>query len=133
MEKIHHAAFLSSSILLILLFSLLVNAFEADTTKIIILGIDSVGIVIGFVLLIIIIRTLKSFTGSLRQSYDFMLYGILFQVLALIYTLVFVRLKLYSVPAGIDIHHLLMIIGLIFFGLAAYKLKNMLTELKQKK
>ena len=132
MRKIRHAAFLSSTILLIILLSALVSALGADTSKNVIIAIDSAGVLIGVILLVIIIGTLKSFTGSLRQSYNFIMYGILFQVLALVYTLVFVRFKLYPIPAGIDVHHLLMIAGLIFFGIAAYKLRNMLDELKKK-
>ena len=131
-RKIRHAAFLSSTILLIILLSALVSALGADTSKNVIIAIDSAGVLIGIILLVIIIDTLKSFTGSLRQSYNFIMYGILFQVLALVYTLVFVRFKLYPIPAGIDVHHLLMIVGLIFFGIAAYKLRNMLDELKKK-
>ena len=127
-----HVAFLSSGILLTILFAAIVSALEANTTKNISIAVDLVGILIGVSLLVMILTTLKSFTGSLRQSYDFMLYGISFQVLALIYTLVFLRLKLYPIPANVDVHHLLMIVGLFFFGAAAYKLRNMLDELKKK-
>ena len=133
MRKIRHVAFLSSIFLLIILLSALASALGADTGRQVIIAIDSAGVLIGIILLVIIINALKSFTGSLRQSYNFIMYGILFQILALVYTLVFVRFKLYPIPAGIDVHHLLMIVGLIFFGVAAYKLRNMLIELKEKK
>ena len=103
-------------------------AFDMETTKQIIISIDFLGVFIGVVILISVATTLKSVGGILGISYRYILYGISFQVLALIYTLVFVRFKIYPTPAGVDVHHLLMILGIVFFALAAYKLKLIKTK-----
>ena len=127
-----HVAFLSSGILVAILLSLLVNAITIDssTKETIDIAIDLVGILIGIIFLIIIILTLKSFTGSLRKSYEFILYGIIFQILALLEHLL--RDLGVNIPVPIDIHHIIMAVGLTFFGIAAYYLKKMMTELKKK-
>jgi len=111
-----------------LLFAAAVQALDADATKTVIIGIDLVGVTAGIILLISMITMLKSVGGIVGASYRYIIYGISSQILALAYTLIFVRFKLYPIPAGIDIHHLLMIIGVVFFAFAAYKLKPITTQ-----
>ncbi len=113
---------------LLVLFVMPVNALDAETTKQVIISIDFLGVLIGAAILVSVAITLKSVGGIIGASYRYILYGIGFQVLALIYTLVFVRFKIYPTPAGIDVHHLLMIFGIVFFALAAYKLKLIKTK-----
>jgi len=113
---------------------LLVNALALDskTDVVIDVAIDFAAVLIGIVLSVYIIITLKSFTGYLRKSYEFMLYGIVFNILALLeHTLM--DLGVQVVPLSFDTHHILMAIGLIFFGMATYYLRKMMSELKQKK
>ena len=113
---------------------MLVSAAGGYTANaIIIIAIDLLGVVVGILVLINTLGVLKSFTGALRKSFGCILYGILSQVLALAYTLIFIRFKIYPVPAGIDIHHFLMIVGIIFFAAAAYHLTKMMQELKKNK
>lgn len=115
------------------LFAIVVQAFSSETSNNIATVIDIIGIIAGAVLLVIIASTLRSFTGSLRKSYDFMIcLGILFQILALVDSLVFIRIKLFTVPNGVDIHHLLMIIGFVFFGIAVYRLRIMVESINKK-
>lgn len=120
------------AILLFVLSATLVSALDAGTNKIIGLTTDSVGILIGITLVIFIITILKSFTGSLKKTFYYIMYGISFQILALIYTIVFLRLGLYPIPLDIEVHHLFMVIGIVFFGIATYNLNKMMAELKKK-
>ena len=118
---------------LIVLLSSIVNAFSPETNNNIATAIDVIGIIAGIILLVIVIYSLKSFSDSLRKSYDFMLcMGILFQILALMSSLIFLKLKLFAVPNGIDLHHLLMTIGFVFFGIAAYRLRIMAETINKK-
>ena len=119
-------------IILFLLSVQIVLAATQDTTKNIIIGIDIVGVAVGVMLLVFMTRTFNYFEGILKMSYLYFLYGISLQVIALLYTLIFVRFKLYPIPAGIDIHHLLMIGGILFFWVAIYKLRQMIVKLGQK-
>lgn len=98
------------------------SGVSGKTTALIV--IDVLGIIIGFMLLTFLLTSLEPFRGPLRTSYMFMGFGIFFQVCALIYTVVFVRLKLLGVPFGLDIHHLLMTVGIVFFSFAVYNLRE---------
>ena len=120
-------------LVLFVLFSALVFAIQPDIKNNIAIGIDLSGILIGIALIIFIITILKSFKGTLRKAFDYMVFGISSQVLALAYTLVFLRFNLYPAPLNIDIHHLLMIIGMVFFAVGVYNLRKMMSELSKKK
>lgn len=115
--------FLYSISLAFLLLALSVSAIDERSTNSIIIGIDVLGVTVGLIMIMSITTTLKSVGGIVGTSYKYMLNGIGFQLLALMYTLIFVRFKLFPTPAGVDIHHLLMIIGIVFFAIAAYKLR----------
>ncbi len=95
----------------------------SGTTTVLIV-IDAIGILIGFMLLTFLLTSLEPFRGPLRTSYIFMGWGVFLQLLALIYTIIFVRLKLLAVPFGLDIHHLLMTVGIVFFAIAVYNLRE---------
>ena len=124
---------LFAAVLLFVLSSISVLALGLDTKETIDVFIDLVAILIGVALTIYIVIILKSFTGSLRKSFDYMAFGILFQILALLEHSLR-DLKVYSASAilGIDIHHILMAIGIVFFGIATYNLNKMMSELKKK-
>ncbi|MBI2101006.1 hypothetical protein HYT53_00150 [Candidatus Woesearchaeota archaeon] len=77
-----------------------------------------------------IVNVTKSFRGSLRKSFNYIACGAIFQILSLVYTLVFLRYNLFPTPLNFDIHHLLMVIGIVFFTIGVFKLKSMLKELK---
>ncbi len=133
MSKFHdiiHERFLIVCLFLFILVSSVAFALEAETTKIIAITIDMFGILVGIASLVLIFNMMKSFKGSLRIGFGYIFYGVSFQVLALVYTLVFVRFKVYPIPAGVDIHHFLMIVGILLFTVSAFKLRNMLSELK---
>ena len=106
-------------------------ALGSKTDLAIDVAIDFAAVLIGIALSVYIIITLKSFTGYLRKSYEFILYGIIFQILALVeHTLRDLGIE---VLLPFDTHHILMAIGLVFFGIATYYLRKMMLELKQKK
>lgn len=133
MRNINHKYPVFGVFLMIVLSSLLVSAFQPETNRNISIAFDYIGVISGIILIVMMIKTLKSFNSSLRQNYDFMLViGIFFQVLAFTYTLIFIRFKLYPMPTGIDIHHLLMIIGFLFFGIATYKLRILAGTINKK-
>ncbi len=129
-RKIRHKTVFYIAALLFVLSSTLVSAVHTPLSQNIAKGIDIAGILIGIAVLVFIISTLKSFKHTLRKSFDYILYGVIFQLLALVYTLLFLRFKLYPVPIDTDLHHLLMVIGFVFFAIAAYNLRKMLIELK---
>ena len=134
MKKIRHIAFILGGILIAVLLPLLVNAIALDskTDVAIDVAIDFAAVLIGIVLSVYIIITLKSFTGYLRKSYEFILYGVVLNVLALLEHAL-MDLGVQVVPLPFDTHHILMAIGLLFFGVATYYLRKMMSELKQKK
>jgi len=132
MPKIHNLKHLSVVALLFVLSSAIVFALDADINKNIGIGIDLAGILMGAALILFIIKILKSFKGALRKAFGWIMYGISFQVLALVYTLVFLRFKLYPIPLNIEMHHLMMIIGIVFFAMATYNLRKMMAELDEK-
>ncbi|MBI5803140.1 hypothetical protein HY448_00430 [Candidatus Pacearchaeota archaeon] len=101
-----------------------VHATTISPTTTILIAIDSLGILLGFMVLIFLLASLEPFRGKLRTSYVFMGFGIFSQVIALLYTVIFVRLKLFEVPFGLDVHHLLMTLGLLFFAFAIYNLRE---------
>lgn len=120
--------------LIFILSSSLVSAAYGFETHPIDIAIDLGGVLIGITIVIYIVIILKSFTGSLRKTFYYMIYGIIFQILALIeHLLKDIGMPLFSGRiVGFDIHHILMAIGLIFFGIAVHNLRKMMSELKQK-
>lgn len=132
MSKFHdfiHERFLLVSLILFALSSSVAFAITSETKIIIDITIDIFGVLIGITSILLILNVIKSFKGSLREGFNYLIYGIAFQVLALLeHTLS--DLGIFMIPVGISIHHILMIIGIVFFTLGAFKLRNMLTELK---
>lgn len=118
----------------ILAMSFILAADEGSTTAIasitsstqnaVTYGSDLIGIIIGVFILIFLFSNIDPFKGNFRKSFIFMAIGISLQVVSMIYTFVFKGLKLYSLPGGIDIHHLLMTIGIVFFSFAVYNLRE---------
>ncbi|MBI4017381.1 MAG: hypothetical protein HY366_00355 [Candidatus Aenigmarchaeota archaeon] len=77
--------------------------------------IDFVAIIVGLVSFGLIYGVREHVKKPMKQIFLMQLLGIAFQVLAIAYTLTFARFKLYPIPGGIDIHHLLMLFGLVMF------------------
>ena len=114
-----------SSFLVVLLSSFV----SAQNQMSAVVGIDVLGIIIALVVLVFMLSMLKAFSdGDLKSSFIFIIAGIAAQLLALVYTLLFVRFKLAPVPVEINIHHILMIIGFILFSIAAYKLRQVVKK-----
>lgn len=90
------------------------------TTMTPVLIIDIVGIVTGIVAIITVTNLNKILSGKLSGALKVFMWGIILMILAFIYTVVFTRLALLPKPA-VDIHHLLMTIGMIFFIVSAKK------------
>lgn len=88
--------------------------------KTVVLLIDMIGVLAGVVSIAVIFNASKIIGGQVGSAFSLVLFGILFQMSAVIYTIIFTRLKLFPAPS-IDIHHALMVIGLIFFVIAAKK------------
>lgn len=129
MSKIHdliHERFMFISVVLLILSSSVAFALNLDRKLVIDVGIDIFGVLIGIIPIILVLNSIKSFKGYLKKSFYYITYGIAFQILALIEHV----LKDLGYSLSIDIHHILMIIGIIFFTMAVFKLRNMLTELK---
>ena len=129
MSKLHdliHERFMFISVIIFILSSSVAFALNLDSKLAIDVGIDIFGILIGITSIILVLNAIKSFKGYLRKSFYYITYGIAFQILALIEHV----LKDLGYQLSIDIHHILMIIGIIFFTMAVFKLRNMLAELK---
>jgi tellurite resistance protein TehA-like permease len=82
--------------------------------------IDIIGIIIGVVSITSVLKTKKSLGGAVGKGLSVFIWGVLFMILAFLYTIVFSRLKLLGAPP-IDVHHALMTIGMILFVIAAQK------------
>ena len=111
------------------LFSSMLSAFsvfaQANYNITPVVVIDFFGVAVGAISVVIVYSALRNIGGAFGQTFKLILFGITFQVIAIIYTLIFARFKLYAIPGGIDIHHLLMIIGLVIFVLAARNLTKL--------
>ena len=123
-----HERFLLISVLLFILSSAVAFAIAPEPNMIVDIILDIFGVVVGIISIFLILNVVKSFKGSLRKSFNYIIYGIAFQILALIeHSLRDLGLSL--VPQ-VDIHHILMVIGIVFFTIAVFKLRNMIKELK---
>ena len=131
MSKLHdliHERFLFSLVLLFILSSAVAFAIAPEPNMIVDIIIDIFGVVIGIMSIFLILHVVKSFKGSLRKSFNYIIYGIAFQILALIeHSLRDLGLSL--VPQ-VDLHPILMVTGIVFFTIAVFKLRNMIKELK---
>jgi len=86
-----------------------------------VLLIDFVGIAVGLVSIFMMFTLKKSIGGRMGNIINLVVGGVSFNILAFGYTVTFTRLKLFSIPGGIDVHHILMTVGMILFVLAARK------------
>ena len=84
--------------------------------------IDIAAIIVGLASLKIVYGLHNTHVGVTKEAFRFMVAGVGFQILAILYTLTFVRFKIVSVPFGVDIHHLLMLVGLVCFVASFRKL-----------
>ena len=131
MTKIRHKKVFYIAALLFVLSSAIVSAFHEPSKSFVDISIDLAGILIGVVFTLYLFSILKSFKGTLRKAFVFIMVGIFFQILALIQHIL-ADWGVHTNPLNIDIHHILMIIGIIFFAIAVYKLKKMMSELDEK-
>ena len=132
MSKLHdliHERFPVVLLLLFVLSSAVAFALQLNKHEIIDVTIDLFGILIGVISIFLILNITKSFKGNLKTSFNYIIYGVSFQVLALLEDIL-TDLSVYSSPEGISIHHFVMIIGILFFTIAAFKLRDMIKELK---
>lgn len=98
-------------------------------------GIDTVGILIGLFSVFLVIRTLGKVGGQVGAAFKFTLVGVIAQMLALTYNLLTAELTVIPVPhtffggliSNHHLHDVLMIIGLIFFVLAARQFSKLST------
>jgi len=93
-------------------------------TKTLVLVIDIIGVTAGLLSVGVILSASKKIGGQVGSTFGLVLAGIFFQMAAIIYTIVFTRLKLFPAPA-VDVHHALMTIGLILFVWAAKKFSEL--------
>lgn len=119
------------AILLFIFSPTLVYAVHGIEESPIDITIDSIAVLTGFIGAIYIFIALKSFTGSLKKAFNYITYGIIFQILALAEH-TFYDYGIHLIPLGFDAHYILMAIGVIFFAIAAYYLRKMMSELNKK-
>lgn len=82
------------------------------------------GVFIGVLCIVWILVSLRSIGGKIAQPMYFMLFGVLLQVTAFIYTLFFSLYKIYPAPS-IDFHHGIMTLGMLFFIVSAKKFSDL--------
>ena len=120
MERIKNLSIVISTFF----FAILINTFpvfaQTNFTITPVVIIDFFGVVVGIISVVIIYSVIRTLGGIIGKSFTIVIYGILLQVFAIIYTIIFARFKIFPIPGGVDIHHLLMVIGLLFFVVAAY-------------
>ncbi len=84
--------------------------------------IDIFGVIAGLFSLFIIFNIAKRIGGAVEDAFTLVLWGIFFQTSALIYSVV-LRLKLFP-PLPVDLHHAIMVVGMLFFFVAAKKISD---------
>jgi len=87
--------------------------------------------VIGVFSILIIVRSLSKVGGQVGSAFTLTLIGVLFQAFALVYNLVVLdfhllpNLTFFGLLSGHNVHEILMVLGLIFFTLAARSFSNL--------
>lgn len=81
---------------------------------------DYVDLLVAIVSLIMLYGLKNSIQGRVGIAINFIILGILFQAVALVWTIVFVNLGIYP-NAPSEPHHLFMTLGMISFVFAAHK------------
>jgi len=89
-----------------------------------VLVIDFIGIAIGLIAILTVNNLNKVLAGKLSGALKVFVGGIVCMIFAFVYTVIFTRLKLISAPP-VDIHHLLMTFGMLFFIVSAKKFAQM--------
>jgi len=84
------------------------------------LGIDIIGVAVGLISVAKMLKLNRILGGRIGNAVNLVVGGVTLNVLAFLWTIVFTRLKLFAPPA-LDIHHLLMTIGMALFVFAARK------------
>ena len=110
------------------------TAVQLHTLSYFALVIDGVGILVGIFALILVIKTLGKIGGQVGSAFKFTLVGVACQMLALTYNLLTEEFQIISVPSVIfgsisshHIHDVLMVLGMIFFVLAAQQFSKLST------
>ncbi len=86
--------------------------------------IDFIGVLVAIVSIFMLFELKNKIGGSLGSALTFIMTGVLFNTAALVWTIIFTRLALLPKPA-IDVHHLFMTLGMVFFVFAAIKFANL--------
>src|SRR3989344_3342784 len=131
MSKFHdliHERFLLILVFLFIFSSTVAFALASETKERVDVIIDIFAVLIGVVSIFLVMGVVKSFKGSLRKSFNYIIFGISFQVLALVEHALS-DLGISVKPWDVDVHHLVMITGIVFFTIAVFKLRDMLSEL----
>lgn len=85
-----------------------------------VLFIDVIGVAVGLVSVIRMVGLNKTLGGKMGGAVNLVVGGVALNILAFLWTIVFTRLKILPAPP-LDVHHLLMTVGMILFVLAARK------------
>lgn len=83
--------------------------------------IDLIGILVGVISIGIVAKTRSQLGGVVGKGLNILIWGVLFETSAFIWTIVFSRFKLFPAPFGLDIHHLLMTVAMVLFVVAALR------------
>ena len=84
-------------------------------------AIDIIGILVGIVSIGIITKTRSQLGGAVGKGLNTLIWGVLFETSAFVWTIIFTRFKLFTAPFGLDVHHLLMTIAMVLFVAAALR------------
>ncbi|OGZ97027.1 MAG: hypothetical protein A3B34_03925 [Candidatus Sungbacteria bacterium RIFCSPLOWO2_01_FULL_54_21] len=85
-----------------------------------VLAFDIAGIIIGVISVLLMLTLKRTLGGRVGAALNLVVGGVLFNILALGWTIVFTRLRLLA-PPTVDVHHLFMVSGMVLFVLAARK------------
>lgn len=92
-----------------------------------VLIIDIIGVVIGSVSIVKMLRINRTLGGRIGGTINLVVGGVILNVLAFFWTIIFIRLKLLPAPQ-LDVHHLLMTIGMVLFVFAAKKFSTLIQQ-----
>ena len=86
-----------------------------------VLIIDVSGVAIGLISVLKMLKLNRMLGGKIGGAVNLVVGGVILNMIAFLWTIIFTRLKLFPAPP-LDVHHLLMTVGMVLFVFAARKL-----------
>lgn len=90
-----------------------------------VLIIDMSGVAVGLISVVKMLKLHRTLGGKIGGAVHLVVGGVILNMLAFLWTIIFTRLKLFPMPP-LDVHHLLMTVGMVLFVFAARKFSTLI-------